>query len=447
MSRVVVVGAGISGLTIAYRLQARVPQSEVLVLEQAEHAGGAMWTRRRDGFVVETGPNGFLDTKTVTLELCAELGLKDRLIQASESASKNRFLFLDGRLRLMPGGFAKFLWTDLLSWRGKLSFLAERFRRKLEDPGDESIASFARRRVGQEVADVFADALVTGIYAGDPELLSLPACFPHLAQLEREYGSILKGLAKTAHQRRKAARQRGEVYRRPGTMWSLRDGLRLLVESLRERLQTPPQFGVSIHRLEENGRAVPREGPDDAHHPAPHGARLAIQNPRWLVRADGKDSWTADAVVLACPAYQQAGLLGDLDPELADRISQVPYNRVAVVALGYRKQDVPVSLDGFGFIAPQRTRRDVLGVQWSSSIFPGRAPEGAVLLQAICGGWNRAGHRRLGRRTLEPGHPRRNGPGDEHHGRADLSGNHPLGSGHSPISRGPSQSADLAGTS
>ena len=229
---------------------------------------------------------------------------------------------------------------------------------------------------------MFADAFVTGIFGGDPELLSLPACLPHLAQLEREYGSILKGLAATAHKRRQAARQRGEVYRRPGAMWSLRDGLRLLVESLRERLKTPPVFGVHIQKVEkteDRGQRTENRGPDFP----------SSVLPSWMVRADGKEPWTADALVLACPAYQQAGLLSDLDPELADRIGQVPYNRVAVVALGYRRPDVPIALDGFGFIAPQRTRRDVLGVHWCSSIFPGRAPEGAVLLQAICGGWHR----------------------------------------------------------
>jgi oxygen-dependent protoporphyrinogen oxidase len=112
--------------------------------------------------------------------------------------------------------------------------------------------------------------------------------------------------------------------------------------------------------------------------------------PRWTVVGEGQDRWPADAVVLACPAHQQASLLADVDADLGERVGQIPYNRIAVVALGYRQADVPMSLDGFGFIAPQRLRRDVLGVQWCSSIYPGRAPEGAVLLRAMCGGWHRA---------------------------------------------------------
>jgi oxygen-dependent protoporphyrinogen oxidase len=110
----------------------------------------------------------------------------------------------------------------------------------------------------------------------------------------------------------------------------------------------------------------------------------------WVVEAGGKDRWEADAVVLTCPAYRQAGLLADMDPELADLVASIAYNRIAVVAVGYRRADVPGGLDGFGFIAPQRLRRDVLGVQWCSSIFPDRAPPGAVLLRAMCGGWHRA---------------------------------------------------------
>ena len=110
---------------------------------------------------------------------------------------------------------------------------------------------------------------------------------------------------------------------------------------------------------------------------------------RWEVRADGRDAWTADAVALTCPAYQQAVLLADEDAELAEKIGGIAYNRVAVVALGYRAADIPMSLDGFGYLSPQRERRDVLGVQWCSSIYPDRAPAGMALLRALCGGWNR----------------------------------------------------------
>jgi oxygen-dependent protoporphyrinogen oxidase len=152
-------------------------------------------------------------------------------------------------------------------------------------------------------------------------------------------------------------------------MWSFRDGLRLLVETVADHLRRPPVYGVAVRGIECQGDPG---------------------NPTWIVRAEGQDHWSADVLVLTCPAYQQAGLLADVDAALAKEIAAIPYNRVAVVGLGYRRADVPGSLEGFGFIAPQNTRRDLLGVQWCSSIFPERAPAGAVLLRAICGGWHRA---------------------------------------------------------
>jgi oxygen-dependent protoporphyrinogen oxidase len=369
MNRVVVVGAGISGLALACRLQQAAPSAEVTVLERQGRPGGTVWTEEHGGFRLETGPNGFLDTKPSTLALCRDLGLGDRLVAASEAAGRNRYLFLDGELRPLPNSFGSFLRSDLLSWRGKVALLAERFRRPRRDAADESVAAFARRRAGREVAEVFADALVTGIHAGDPELLSIRAAFPRLSDLEDRYGSVLRGVAATARQRRKEAAGRGEVYRRPGQMWSFADGLRLLIEALRDRLARPPLLGAAVRRIQKVD-------------PAGAGG--------WVVQGDGPDRRPADAVVLACPAPHQAAILADLDPDLAERIGGIAYNRIAVVGIGFRRGDVPVNMNGFGYIAPQRTRQDVLGVQWCSSIFPARAPDEAVLLRAMCGGWHRA---------------------------------------------------------
>jgi oxygen-dependent protoporphyrinogen oxidase len=370
MARVVIVGGGISGLSLAYRLQQAAPRIETVVLEERARPGGTMWTERRDGFQVEIGPNGFLDTKTSTRDLCRDIGLGERLVAASESAQRNRYLYLDGRLKALPGSPMSFLGSDLLSWRGKLSLLLERWRPRRRDEGDESIDAFVRRRAGREAAEVLADALVTGIHAGDPALLSVQATFPRLVALEAEHGSILKGMAATARRRRAEAAARGQPDQRPGRMWSFREGLGLLATTLAERLPVQPVFGATVRRLEK------RE---------PTGA----ERPRWLVHGEGQERLEADAVALTCPAYRQAALLADVDNALAEEVGGIPYNRVVVVALGYRQVDVPRPLDGFGFLAPQRTRRDLLGVQWCSSIFPDRAPPGMVLLRALAGGWHR----------------------------------------------------------
>jgi oxygen-dependent protoporphyrinogen oxidase len=364
MPRVLIIGAGISGLALAYRLTQRDPSVRVTVLEKNDRPGGTVQTRRRDGFVVEAGPNGFLDTQPSTVTLCRDLGLGDRLIPASEASGRNRYLFLDGRLKPLPNSFATFLKSDLLSGRGKLALLLERFRPPRRDGGDETVLAFARRRGGPGV-ETLADALVTGIHAGDPARLSIAAAFPRLAAFEREHGSVFKGMAAAAKKRRAEAKARGEAYRRPGRTWSFREGLELLIDTLSERLPALPLTRVDVTALLQNADGT------------------------WAVRAKGRDAWTANAVVLACPAYQQAALLDAVDRSLAEEVAGIAYSAVAVIGLGYRRSDVPGSLDGFGYIAPQRDQRDVLGVQWCSSIFPGRAPEGAVLLRAMAGGWNR----------------------------------------------------------
>jgi oxygen-dependent protoporphyrinogen oxidase len=366
MPRVIIVGAGITGLTLAYRLRQLAPAIEVVLLEERSRPGGTIWTERREGFQVEIGPNGFLDTKPTTLGLCHDLGLGERLMPASASSARNRYLFLDGRLRPLPAGLGAFVRSDLLSWRGKLAIFLERFRRSPKKGADESVDAFARRRAGPEAAEVFADALVTGIHAGDPKLLSARAAFPRLTGMEAEHGSVLKGLAQAARQRHREGNAR-----RPGQMWSFREGLRLLVETLAGRLDKQPLLGAMARSLHKDGHSD--RGPNG-----------------WTVRAEGNDTWSAEAVVLACPAYRQAALLAEVDARLADEVGRIAYNRIAVVALGFRAADVPGGLDGFGYIAPQRTRRDVLGVQWCSSIFSDRAPPGMVLVRAMCGGWHRA---------------------------------------------------------
>src|SRR5262249_22475929 len=162
---------------------------------------------------------------------------------------------------------------------------------------DESIDAFARRRAGNEVAEVFADAFVTGIYAGDPSLLSVRATFPRLAALEEQYGSVMKGFARSVRERRAEAAAKGEPARGPGKLWSLREGLGGVIHALKERLHRPPFLGATAKKIEPSGDP---------------------SRPAWVVRGEGQDRWSADAVVLACPAYRQAALLADVDAALAD---------------------------------------------------------------------------------------------------------------------------------
>jgi oxygen-dependent protoporphyrinogen oxidase len=370
MAKVVIVGAGISGLSLAYRLTRLLPSADITILEERSRPGGTMWTERSGGFQVEIGPNGFLDTKPSTRVLCRDLGLEDRLVAASEASSKNRYLFIGGKLHALPHGIFSFLRSDLLSWRGKAAMLAEPIRRRKRGSEEESVDAFARRRFGREAAEVMVDAIVTGIHAGDPHVLSAQAAFPRLVEFEKEKGSVLRGFVHAVKQRRIERAAEPSQHSRSSSMWSFRDGLRLMVETLASALPTPPVLGVRVRRVTSD----PERG---------------IGSLSWTIAGEGRDRWNADAVVFTCPTYRQAEILADVDGVLAESIAGIPYNRIAVVALGYRQADVPQALDGFGFIAPQRTRGDLLGVQWCSSIFPDRSPPGTVLLRAMCGGWSR----------------------------------------------------------
>jgi oxygen-dependent protoporphyrinogen oxidase len=360
MAHVAIVGGGLTGLSVAFRLRQLAPGVAVTVFEPRDRAGGNVRTEDRDGFRVEHGPNGFLDRTPSVPNLVRDLGLADRLVAASEGSRKNRYLFLRGALRKMPGGPLGLLTSDLLSVRGKWELFTEPLRRSRPPTGDESVAAFVTRRAGKEAAEVFADALVTGIQAGDPGALSVAAAFPRLPKMEREAGSIVRGFFRAAKQRKRDALARGEPPPGPMRMWSFREGLGTLVESLAAHLGDAIRTGVRV-------KSVLRTSSD------------------WRVETDAGPV-AADAVVLACPAYEQAAVVGDLDPHLADLAAGIAYNRIAVVALGYRQTDCAWSPDGFGYIAPQRTRRDVLGVQWCSAIFPDRAPPGCVLWRALCGG-------------------------------------------------------------
>ncbi len=365
MVRLAIVGGGISGLTLAYHLQRRLPTADVLLLEAAARPGGTIQTENLAGYRVECGPNGFLDNKPSTLNLARDAGLERQFLAASDTAGKNRFLFLHGRLRRLPTGLFSFLFSPLLSWRSKWALITERSRRGAPPPGEESFADFVSRRVSREVAETLADAFITGIYAGDATRLSVQAAFPRLAAFEREHGSILKGFQAAARTRRTEAAATGKPVSRGSRMWSFDAGLATLPARLVEQLRTPPVTGVAI-------RAIL---------PHPEG------RPGFRLLGAGSDHWEADRVILACPAYRQADILADLDPTLADLVAGIPYAPVAVVAIAYAAKDLRVPLDGFGYLTPGRERRDVLGVQWCSSIFPEkRSPPGTFLLRAMCGG-------------------------------------------------------------
>ncbi len=360
MPHVAIVGAGLAGLATAYRLRRLVPGADITVLDAAPRPGGNVGTELDGGFRLELGPNGFLDSKPGMVELCRDLGLGDELVAASEGSRKNRYVYLNGAIHALPGSPWSFLTTKLLSARGKLALLAEPLRRRAGVSGEESVAQFARRRLGKEAAGVFMDALVTGVHAADWESLSVAAAFPRLVELERGHGSLYRGVTRSAKAKRKAA---GGVRPPPTRMWSFPTGLQRLVDALVADLGPALRLHSPLSKLTRDGD------------------RWRLELPGGVIHAD--------AVILTQPAYSQAEVLADFDPELARELAAIEYNPIAVVGLGYKLADCPKPLDGFGYIAPPSAGRPVLGVQWCSEIFPGRAPAGHNLWRALVGGAKR----------------------------------------------------------
>ena len=356
MTRVAVVGGGIAGLAVAHALRRMAPETEVIVLETGSRPGGNIRSERAEGYLCEWGPNGFLDSVPETLVFARDLGLAERL-QRSDDRARRRFIFRGGRLHPLPGGPGAFLGSRLLSWRGKLRIPGEPFAPSRPE-GDETIHEFAARRIGREAAEVLVGSMVSGVFAGDARALSLRACFPKMWQMETDHGGLFRALFAKMRERRL---RRGDPVGSPlGTLTCFRDGTEELARAAATALGPSLRLGAAATALRRSGS-------------------------RWRVEAAG-GGLEADAVVLASPPSASARLVGDLDDRLAAELSGIPSAGLAVVALGYAERDLPRPLDGFGFLVPRGEGPRILGVLWDSSIYPGRAPSGRVLMRAMIGG-------------------------------------------------------------
>ncbi len=369
MKKIAIVGAGISGLTTAYALlnssqfTVHSSQFDITVFEADARAGGKIWTDLTDGFLCEKGANGFLDNKPKTLELCEELGIKP--LRSNDNAKK-RYIFSEGKLHTLPESPTAFIKSNLISWSGKLRMLYELIAPK--GPDDETVADFIMRRLGKETLEKLIDPMVSGVFAGDPYKMSIKSCFPRIKELEQEYGSLIRALIKIKRQKRKV--DGAEVSAAPaGTLTSFYEGAQTITDSLAEKLGEKLKTEVSVQGLARLGGSA-------------RGGKKG--NSYQLHTSDG--TVNADVVVLSSPAYASADILRDLDKELSKSLSSIPYPSVSVVCLGYKKEKIRHSLDGFGFLIPHREGRKILGSLWDSSIFPNRAPEGYVLLRSMIGG-------------------------------------------------------------
>lgn len=367
MTNVIVIGGGISGLSTAWLLaekaQAAGKSINIRLLEQEQQTGGKIRSVQENGFLCEWGPNGFLDSKPQTLELCKALGVADRLLRSNDNARK-RFIFTGGKLHRLPENGLSFLKSGLLSWPGKLRLMAEPFASPPPAGVDETLAAFGRRRLGDEALRKLIAPMASGIFAGDPETMSLASCFPRIAELEREYGGLFKAMFSLAR-KKKQERREGKVSSSAagpgGTLTSFREGIQFLTDTLTERLAERVITGSAVVRVEQ-------------------------QEKGWTVRCTDGASHSASLVIMATPAYAAAAALDGLDQPLADILRAIPYSTLSVICCGFKTEGLGHPLDGFGFLVPKEEGRTVLGTLWDSSMFEQRAPFGMALLRSMAGG-------------------------------------------------------------
>ncbi len=353
--QVVVVGGGVSGLACAVRLQQLgVP---VTLLEASERVGGLVGTVEKDGFLFESGPQSFQGTERL-LTLIGSLGIGAELCTANPQAP--RYVLRHRRLQKIPMSPQALLASSLLGVGARWKLVSEAFRRTTPPSEEESISAFVRRKFGHEILEYLVSPFVSGVYAGDPEKLSLRAAFPTLDEWEREYGSVLRGAIKSRQQNRNASPS--------PPLCSFRQGVGSLTKAMATQLGTAIQTGTCVDTITAaNG---------------PRGGGLDVR----FTKSGAVGTRSAQAVVVAAPAHVAAHLVAPVASDLAHRLSGVAYASLAVVAMGYYKKQASLPLDGFGVLIPRSEKHRTLGIVWNTSLFAGRAPDGQMAITSFLGG-------------------------------------------------------------
>jgi oxygen-dependent protoporphyrinogen oxidase len=353
---VVIIGGGISGLACAARLKQRcIP---FLLLEKSARFGGVIQTLQRDGFLMEFGPQAIMLTPELR-DLAEFAGLSGELLQTNPRAP--RFIYKGGRLIRAPLSPPTLLTSPLLDASTKWRLITEPFRHSHPPDDDESIAVFTRRKFGESLLENLVGPFTSGIYAGDPEQLSLRAAFPQIHKWEQESGSILRGMIKQARSRPKNAPKRP-------TLYSFKRGVGSLLDALATSLGSSVRTEVAVESIEYVSSA---------------------SAPAFRIHISGHfsaDSLDASAVIIATDPAAAGRLLAPISDKFPSLLEPIPFTSVAVVATGYHRAAVSSKIDGFGFLVARKERLRILGTVFNSSLFPGRAPHGHVLLTSFAGG-------------------------------------------------------------
>jgi oxygen-dependent protoporphyrinogen oxidase len=354
-TKIAILGGGVTGLCAAHYLANAFGRDQVLLLEASDYAGGTTRTDSSDGFLLDWGPNGFLDREPATLQWVDDLGLSDKLVRADESAARRFILKGSDLVEVLPP--PKFLLTPLLSLSGRARLMCEPLIRGKKDNTPETIWDFAARRIGKEAADTLVGPMVSGVFGGDAKQLSLEHCFPRMAAMERDYGSLFKALL-AKKKENSAASPVGPS----GVLTSFQEGIGYL----------PRQAAAQLaDRAVINTRVT----------------SLLRTNGAYRIECGNDTTVEAQAVVIATPAFAATNIVASLDPSLAKALDSVAYANIAVVCTAFPREAVGQDLDGFGFLIPRTQGKRILGCLWTSSIFPHQAPSGHVLLRTMVGGY------------------------------------------------------------
>jgi len=371
MKKIVIIGGGIAGLAAAHRLQEEISNGtelECVVLEAADQFGGKIATERVDGFVIERGPDSFISQKPAAIELCKKLGLGDRLVGTNQEQTKT-YVYTGKKLVTMPDGlslmiptkFLPFAFTPLFSLSGKARMALDLIIPKKLGNDDESLASFVRRRMGEEALRKMAEPMLAGIYASDPETMSIHSTFPMFVQTEKKYRSLILGML--ARKRQMIMQKPGKNHQPFSLFMTLKNGLGEMVDTV---IKKSPDVSF---RTNAKVREV-----------------IKGEATVWRVVLEDGETIDADGVIFATPAKLSAGFLHPFAPHVAELLKQIKYVSTATATLAYRKKGFSHPLNGFGFVVPRAEGRKILACTWTSSKFPHRTPEGYVMLRCFVGG-------------------------------------------------------------
>jgi oxygen-dependent protoporphyrinogen oxidase len=359
MSRIIIIGGGITGLTAAWELQQH--GIDYILLEGSNRLGGKIVTERTDGFIIEAGADSFLTQKPWAWQLCRDIGLGDRLIPTNE-IQRNVYIYHNEQLQLFPRGMRLIVPVDpdgllesaLLTEEGKHRMLAEVDIPARAETGDESLATFVERRFGHEALQIFGESLLSGIHVANPANLSIAAAFPNYVQLEHNYGSVTRGMREAPAQPRDPDA--------PSTAFvSLRNGMYELIEGLQAKLTGDVRIGQSVTQID----------PDSTLHLST-GEKLQ-----------------GDALIITTPAQTTRQIIASSFSALAKAMMPLKTASSGTVSLGYRREDVEHPLDGTGFVIPHSEGTRILACTWNSTKLAGRAPDGYVLMRVFVGGYER----------------------------------------------------------